>query len=127
MGFAECTDHRTALASVIAETIAPAAAQVDRTGAYPRPALEALGAAGILGLMSAAEVGGGDGSLADAAEVVETIAAACGSTLTLTNHATTPSRPPAAHDTLAPTSRTNTPLRSLATRTRPRPPARATP
>jgi isovaleryl-CoA dehydrogenase len=74
------TDYRTALDSVIAETIVPAAAGVDRAGTFPRPALDALGAAGVLGLMSAREVGGGGGSLADAADVVERIATACGST-----------------------------------------------
>lgn len=76
----ELSDYRSALASVIENTIAPAAGEVDRTGAYPRPALDALGAAGILGLLSATEVGGMGGSLADAADVVEQIAAACGST-----------------------------------------------
>jgi alkylation response protein AidB-like acyl-CoA dehydrogenase len=73
-------DCRSALESVITETIAPAAAEVDRTGSFPRAALDALSAAGILGLVSAPEVGGGGGSLADAAEVVERVAAACGST-----------------------------------------------
>lgn len=77
---AAVTDHRSALASIVDETIAPAAAEVDRTGTFPRAALDALGAAGILGLLSAPDVGGGGGSLADVAEVVERIAAACGST-----------------------------------------------
>ncbi|GIF46029.1 alkylation response protein AidB-like acyl-CoA dehydrogenase [Asanoa ferruginea] len=74
------TDYRAALEAVIAGTIAPAAAEVDRAGTYPRAALDALGAAGILGLLSATEVGGGGGTLGDAAEVIEQIAAACGST-----------------------------------------------
>jgi alkylation response protein AidB-like acyl-CoA dehydrogenase len=77
---ATSTDYRTALQSVVSTVIAPASAEVDRTGAYPRAALDALGASGVLGLMSAAEVGGGGGTLADAAEVIEEIAAACGST-----------------------------------------------
>jgi alkylation response protein AidB-like acyl-CoA dehydrogenase len=68
------------LESVITGKIAPAATEVDRTGSYPRAALDALSAAGILGLVSAPEVGGGGRSLADAAEVVERVAAACGST-----------------------------------------------
>jgi alkylation response protein AidB-like acyl-CoA dehydrogenase len=76
------TDHRSALASVIDQIIAPAAAEIDRTGAYPRAALDALGAAGLLGLLSSPDVGGGGGggSVADVAEVVEKIAEACGST-----------------------------------------------
>jgi alkylation response protein AidB-like acyl-CoA dehydrogenase len=73
-------DYRSALASVVDDVIAPAAADVDRSGAYPRAALDALGAAGVLGLLSATDVGGGGGSLADVAEVIETIAGACGST-----------------------------------------------
>lgn len=72
--------YRSTLDSVIADTIAPAAAGVDQSGSFPRPALDALATAGILGLMSSSEVGGGGGSLRDAAEVVERIAAACGST-----------------------------------------------
>jgi isovaleryl-CoA dehydrogenase len=70
------SDYRSALAPVIENTIAPAAGEVDRTGAYPRPALDALGAAGILGLLSSTEVGGMGGSLADAADVVEQVATA---------------------------------------------------
>jgi alkylation response protein AidB-like acyl-CoA dehydrogenase len=77
---AASTDFRAALETVIATDIAPAAGEVDRTGAYPRAALDALAASGILGLLSATEVGGGGGTLGDAAEVVEAIAAACGST-----------------------------------------------
>jgi alkylation response protein AidB-like acyl-CoA dehydrogenase len=73
-------DFRSALTSVIDTTIAPAAAEIDRIGAYPRAALDALAAAGLLGLLSAPDVGGAGGSLADAAEVVQKIAAACGST-----------------------------------------------
>ncbi len=73
-------DYRPALAAVVADVIAPAAAEVDRTGDFPRAALDALGGAGVLGLLSATDVGGGGGSLADVAEVIETIAGACGST-----------------------------------------------
>ena len=73
-------DHRSALSSIVETVIAPAAAEVDRTGAYPRAALDALGAAGLLGLSSASDVGGLGGSLADVAETVERISAACGST-----------------------------------------------
>ncbi|MDI6103384.1 acyl-CoA dehydrogenase family protein [Actinoplanes sp. NEAU-A12] len=38
--------------------VRPHAADVDRTGEYPRAAIAALGAAGLLGLTSAHEVGG---------------------------------------------------------------------
>jgi len=73
-------DYRTALAAIVEQTIAPAAEEIDRTGAYPRAALDALREAGVLSVLSATEVGGGGGSLADVVEVVEAIAAVCGST-----------------------------------------------
>jgi alkylation response protein AidB-like acyl-CoA dehydrogenase len=62
------------------EVIAPRAAEVDRKGEFPRAALDALGEAGLLGLISATEVGGlGQGHRA-ATEVVERLATACAST-----------------------------------------------
>lgn len=72
--------YLAALAPVIADVVAPAAGEIDRTGAYPRPALDALGRAGLLGLISAPEVGGsGEGHRA-ATAVVQTLAEHCGST-----------------------------------------------
>jgi isovaleryl-CoA dehydrogenase len=73
-------DIRAGLARVLEETIAPGAAEVDRTGRYPREGMEALSRAGVLGLLSAPEAGGGGGTLADAATVVEQVSTACGST-----------------------------------------------
>ena len=68
------------LAPVITDVVAPAAADIDRTGTYPRPALDALGRAGLLGLISAPEVGGsGEGHRA-ATAVVQAVAEYCGST-----------------------------------------------
>ena len=69
-----------AVRAVVEDTVAPAAAEVDRTGAYPRADVEALEGAGALGLLSAPEVGGAGGSLADVAAVLETIARADAST-----------------------------------------------
>ena len=46
------------VSSIVAEVIAPGAAAVDRDGTYPRASMEALGRAGLLGLLSAPEVGG---------------------------------------------------------------------
>jgi hypothetical protein len=46
-----------ALVDVVEQTIAPSAAEVDRTGAFPRADIDALAGAGVLGLLSAAEVG----------------------------------------------------------------------
>ena len=65
---------------IIKEVIAPAAADIDQQGTFPRAAIEALGGAGLLGLISANEVGGlGQGHRA-ATIVVERIASACAST-----------------------------------------------
>ena len=68
------------LEPIVLNVIAPAAAQVDKAGAFPRAALDALSAAGLLGLVSAAEVGGMGQGMRAAALVVERIAQACGST-----------------------------------------------
>jgi alkylation response protein AidB-like acyl-CoA dehydrogenase len=68
------------LDGIIRETVAPAAAEIDRTGAFPRAALAALGKAGLLGLVSSTEVGGLGESHRAATLVVERIASACAST-----------------------------------------------
>jgi len=53
--------YQDALARVISEVIAPAAADVDRSGEFPRRQIEALGEAGLLSLPIPAELGGGGG------------------------------------------------------------------
>ena len=72
--------YLAALAPVIADVVAPAAAEIDRTGAYPRAALDALGRAALLGLVSAPEVGGGGEGHRAATAVVQSLAEHCGST-----------------------------------------------
>ncbi|MDQ4069712.1 MAG: acyl-CoA/acyl-ACP dehydrogenase [Actinomycetota bacterium] len=72
--------YLSALEPVLADVVAPAAGEVDRTAAYPRAALDALGAAGLLGLTSSPDVGGqGEGPRA-ATAVVQALAEHCGST-----------------------------------------------
>ncbi|MGH3914180.1 MAG: acyl-CoA dehydrogenase family protein [Pseudonocardiaceae bacterium] len=71
---------QSALSAVVEHTVGPQAGEIDRTGAYPRDGMQALGDAGLLGLLSAAEVGGTGGSLAAAAHVIEQLAGKCGST-----------------------------------------------
>jgi isovaleryl-CoA dehydrogenase len=72
--------YMAALTPILNDVVAPAAAEVDRTGTYPRAALDALGSAGLLGLISATEVGGmGQGHRA-ATAVVQSLAEHCGST-----------------------------------------------
>ncbi len=68
------------LDAVIVSVIAPAAGSVDRAGTFPRQSIDALAKAGLLGLISSRDVGGTGGTLADAAQVVERLGQACGST-----------------------------------------------
>ncbi len=68
------------LEPIAAGLVAESAAEIDRTAAFPRAALDALAQAGLLGLVSATEVGGlGQGQRA-AALVVERLARECAST-----------------------------------------------
>ncbi|QFG20682.1 acyl-CoA dehydrogenase family protein [Actinomadura sp. WMMB 499] len=69
-------DPAADLAAVIDAVVAPNAARVDETGAFPREGVTALAGAGLLGPPG----GPGAGGLADAARVVERLAGACGST-----------------------------------------------
>jgi isovaleryl-CoA dehydrogenase len=73
-------EYLAALDPVIAEVVAPAAVEVDRDGVYPRAALDALGRAGLLGLISAPEVGGRGHGHRAATAVVQALAEHCGST-----------------------------------------------
>ena len=68
------------LESLIQSTIEPAAAETDRSGAYPRASIDALLSAGFGGLISAPEMGGSGQGFADAVAGVSRPAAACGST-----------------------------------------------
>jgi len=73
-------DYAEATRSVVDAVVSPLAADVDRLGRFPRAGVDALAGAGLLGLISAPEVGGGGRGLAAAAHVVEEVAASCGST-----------------------------------------------
>jgi alkylation response protein AidB-like acyl-CoA dehydrogenase len=68
------------LDAIINDVIAPAAPATDRDAAFPRAAIRALGEAGLLGLISAEEVGGLGFGLPEAAQFVERIGKACPST-----------------------------------------------
>lgn len=69
-----------ALSKVMEEVVAPAAHEVDQKGVFPRASLDSLGRAGLLGLISAPEVGGAGESHRAATEVVERLATVCAST-----------------------------------------------
>ena len=73
-------NYREALERVCSETIAPAAAEVDRAGQFPTASVNALKESGLLGALSAREVGGLGLGLRGAAAVVERVARDCGST-----------------------------------------------
>ncbi|MGE5085079.1 MAG: acyl-CoA dehydrogenase family protein [Bacillota bacterium] len=76
-----------AVKSIIADVIAPQTQNTDRNAMFPRAAMTAFGQAGIMGLISAKEVGGQGLGLNEAAEVIETIAQTCPSTaMVLTMH-----------------------------------------
>jgi isovaleryl-CoA dehydrogenase len=73
------SEYLDALGRVIDEVVAPEAQAVDE-GQFPVKAVEALGQAGILGLTTAADLGGGGQGMRAAAEVVEALSGTCGST-----------------------------------------------
>jgi alkylation response protein AidB-like acyl-CoA dehydrogenase len=80
MSTASVQTYSDILEKIANDIIAPAAIEVDQTGSFPRAAIDALGKTGMLGLISAPEVGGmGQGHRA-AAMVVERIARECAST-----------------------------------------------
>jgi alkylation response protein AidB-like acyl-CoA dehydrogenase len=68
------------LENICSNTIAPAAAEVDRESAFPQASIDALAGAGLLGAMSATEMGGLGLGLAGGARIVRRIAEECGST-----------------------------------------------
>lgn len=68
------------LSPVLADVIEPSAAEIDKLARFPRVNIDALAKAGLLGLVSATEVGGLGEGMRAASAVVEQIAQACGST-----------------------------------------------
>ncbi|HEV7652653.1 MAG TPA: acyl-CoA dehydrogenase family protein [Actinophytocola sp.] len=82
--FPSTTDLKSAVLTVLDDAVRPSAAAVDRDGSFPEKSIAALGKAGLLGLTAAAEVGGGGQGMRSAAEVVERLAGACGSTAMVT-------------------------------------------
>ena len=77
---AEDRSLRQRVRAVVDQHVAPAAAEIDRTGAFPEAGYQALAAAGLAGLLVAPEFGGTGHSTVAYAAAMEEIAAACGST-----------------------------------------------
>ena len=72
---------------VIQEQVGPTARHIDKAGVFPQLSVQRLGTAGILGLASSVDVGGGGAGLRGVAGAVEAIAKECGSTaMVLTMH-----------------------------------------
>ena len=65
------TGYMDALQRVIDDVVEPQARVVDEERQFPAKAVEALGGAGILGLTTSAEMGGGGQGMRPAAEVIE--------------------------------------------------------
>jgi alkylation response protein AidB-like acyl-CoA dehydrogenase len=77
-------DYRGALHRIVENSVGPASREVDELGRFPRESVKALGEAGFLGLTSPASLGGAGEGLRSAADVIETLAATCGSTAMVT-------------------------------------------
>lgn len=80
MNSKQATTYLDSLEPIAVEVIRPSAAEIDKSGAFPRAAMEALGKAGLLGLISASEVGGMGQGLRAASMAVERVAQECAST-----------------------------------------------
>jgi alkylation response protein AidB-like acyl-CoA dehydrogenase len=68
------------LEAIASDVIRPAAAEIDQSGSFPREAVDALSKGGLLGLISATDVGGSGQGLRAAVLAVERVARECGST-----------------------------------------------
>ena len=68
------------LNSILRDIVAPAASATDAEAAFPRAAVRACGETGLLGLISATDVGGMGLGLREAANVIERTASVCPST-----------------------------------------------
>ncbi len=78
------TAYLESVERIATDVVAPNADEIDRAGGFPTAAIDALRDAGLLGLISARDVGGmGEGPRA-AAAVVERLARECGSTAMVT-------------------------------------------
>jgi len=77
---ADRANFAPALEKICTEIVAPDAAAVDRDGAFPDRGIQALGAAGLLGAVSAKDVGGLGLGFRGAAAIVSRLARDCGST-----------------------------------------------
>jgi alkylation response protein AidB-like acyl-CoA dehydrogenase len=76
----DSAQYSAALEQICAETVAPDSPNVDQHGVFPQRSLAALSRAGLMGAVSAPEVGGLGLGFRGAAAIVGRLAADCGST-----------------------------------------------
>lgn len=74
------TSYQPAVARVIEEIVEPMAVEIDAHAMFPRTALDEMGRSGLLGLISATDVGGMGLGLRAAVDVIEGLAQHCAST-----------------------------------------------
>ncbi|MGI5507277.1 acyl-CoA dehydrogenase family protein [Lentzea sp. CA-135723] len=72
--------YRADLLRIVQTVVAPNAADVDQHSRFPRAALNALGAKGLLGMTISRTVGGGGQDVRSAGRVVEQVARVCAAT-----------------------------------------------
>lgn len=72
--------YQESLDKIIAEQLEALAPDTDRDARFPRPVIDSLASAGLLGLISSKEVGGMGCGLAEASQVVSGLARHCPST-----------------------------------------------
>jgi alkylation response protein AidB-like acyl-CoA dehydrogenase len=73
-------EYSAALETICAEIVGPEAPNVDQRGAFPERSLKALSEAGLMGAVSAREVGGLGVGFRGASTIVRRLAQECGST-----------------------------------------------
>ncbi len=74
------SSYQERLGTIIADVVGPQAEAIDRQAVFPGQGVAALAESGLLGLISAREVGGLGFGLAEAADMIEQVAQYCGST-----------------------------------------------
>jgi alkylation response protein AidB-like acyl-CoA dehydrogenase len=80
MDTTQAHSYLDSLEKIAVEVVRPTAVEIDQNGTFPRTAMDTLSKGGLLGLVSAREVGGMGQGLRAAAFVIERVAQECAST-----------------------------------------------
>ena len=76
--------YQEAVTDLVEQVVAPSAPTIDREGLFPHEAIARMSKDGLLGLVSSTDMGGGGLGPRAAAQVIRTLATACGSTAMVT-------------------------------------------